>query len=126
MEFPPKNTMVREMRNQLRRKLDDLPDFVVEDSNIGFRQTFETVEAPETYCMTPPEIVQAARGIMTAERNDSIARVVRDSLFFRVGCNVVPSSLSSAVAGEGHCLSFVVFLTDAQHSSMFGSFPVLV
>ena len=27
---------------------------------------------------------------MTAERNDSIARVVLDTLFFRVGCNVVP------------------------------------
>ena len=101
--------MVREMRIQLSRKLDDLPDFVVEDSNIGFRQTFETVEAPETYCMTPPEIVQAARGIMTAERNDSITRVFRDSLFFRVGCNVVP--LFALVSGgrgrtlfEFHCV----------------------
>ena len=40
--------------------------------------------------MTPEEIVQAARGIMTAERNDSIATVVRDTVFFRVGCNNVP------------------------------------
>ena len=90
MEFPFQNATTREMRVQLRRKIDDLTDFVVEDSKIRFRQTFETVEAPETYCRTPEEIVQAARSLMTAERNDSIATVVRDTVFFRVGCNNVP------------------------------------
>ena len=103
MEFHPPNTTVREMRNQLRRKLDDMPDFIVQDSGLDFRQTFETLESPETYFMTPAEIINAARGIMTGERNDSIARVVRDTLFFRVGCNVVPI-FALATGGLGRTL----------------------
>ena len=90
MELDSQSTDLTEKRMQRRRNLDDMPDFSVEGTRIGFRQTFETLEATETYCRAPPEIVDAARSILTAERLDSIAKVVRDTVFFRVGCNNVP------------------------------------
>ena len=90
MDFGSLYGDLTEKRKQLRRRLDDLPDFHVEDARITFRQTFETVEAAETYCPAPAEIVDAARGILKTERVDSIANDVRDTIFFHVGCNTVP------------------------------------
>ena len=77
-------------RQIARRKLDDEGDFVVVDSNIAFRQTFETVELVETYVHAPREIVEATRKILTAERFDSVARTVLDTIFYSVGCNRIP------------------------------------
>ena len=90
MDFGSLYEDMTEKRKQLRRRLDDLPDFHVEDARITFRQTFETVEAAETHCPAPPEIVDAERGILKTERVDSIANVVRATIFFHVGCNTVP------------------------------------
>ena len=80
-------TMTRQI---VHRKLDDEADFVVSDSNIAFRQTFETVELAETYVRAPRKIVEATRTILTAERFDSGARTVRDLIFYSVGCNRIP------------------------------------
>ena len=60
MEFGSRHPDMTEKRIQLRRRLDDLPDFLVDGTNILFRQTFETVEAAETYCRAPQEIIEAA------------------------------------------------------------------
>ena len=81
-----------------RSRLDDMPDFSIDNAKIEFRQTFETLEDSETFTMAPPEIVQAARSILTSERLDSIAQTVRDAVFFQIGCNNVP--LFSLVSGR--------------------------
>ena len=90
-------------RQMARRILDEEPDFVVVDSNITFRQTFETVELVETYVRAPPEIVEASRKILTAERFDSVARTVRDTVFYSVGCNRVPL-FTNVRGGRGRTL----------------------
>ena len=74
-------------RRSARRKLDEEADFVVINSNITFRQIFETVELVETCVRAPPEIIEATRRILTAERFDSVAMTVRDTVFYTVGCN---------------------------------------
>ena len=42
-------------RRMIRRSLDDESDFVVRDSEVTFRQTFETVEFAETFSRAPPK-----------------------------------------------------------------------
>ena len=79
-----------ERRKAARRRLDDTPDFSIVNSKVAFRQTFETLEDSETFARAPPEIIQAARCILTSERLDTIAQTVRDSVVFRIGCNVIP------------------------------------
>lgn len=90
-------------RQIARRKLDDEADFVVVDSNIAFRQTFETVELVETYVRAPREIVEATRKILTAERFDSVAKTVRDLIFYSVGCNRIPL-FTNVRGGRGRTL----------------------
>ena len=90
-------------RQMARRILDEEPDFIVVDSKVAFRQTFETVELVETYVRAPPEIVDATRKILTAERFDSVARTVRDSVFYSVGCNRVPL-FANVRGGRGRTL----------------------
>ena len=90
-------------RRNARRKLDEEPDFVVINSNVTFRQIFETVELVETYVRAPPEIIEATRRILTAERFDSVATTVRDSVFYTVGCNRIPLFANSR-GGRGRTL----------------------
>ena len=52
---------IKNTRHLVRRRLDDEPDFIVVDSNVTFRQSFETVELVETYARAPPEIIEATR-----------------------------------------------------------------
>ena len=73
-----------------RRRLDDTPDFVIDNSSVEFRQTFEILEDLETYTKAPPKIGEAARRVLTLERLDSIAQTIRDTVFFIVGCNKIP------------------------------------
>ena len=60
MEFGSRRMNMTQRRIQLRQRLDDLPDFLVDGTNVELRQTFETVEAAETYCRAPQEIIEAA------------------------------------------------------------------
>ena len=76
-------------RQMARRIIDEEPDFVVVDSKVTFRQTFATVELVETFFRALHEIVEETRKILTAERFDSVARTVRDTVFYSVGCNRV-------------------------------------
>ena len=64
---------IQNTRHLVRRRLDDEPDFFVVDSNVTFRQSFETVELAETYARALPEIVEAMRKIQTAEMRGSVA-----------------------------------------------------
>ena len=90
-------------RQIARRKLDDETDFVVVDSDITFRQTFETVELVETYIHAPREIVEATRKILTAERFDSVAKTVRHMILYSVGCNRIPL-FANVRSGRGRTL----------------------
>ena len=77
-------------RRLIRRRLDDETDIVVRDSQVTFRQTFETVELTETFFRAPQETVDAARKILTSEMIDSLPKTVRENINFSVGCNKVP------------------------------------
>ena len=44
---------IQNTRHLVRRRLDDEPDFIVVESNVTFRQSFETVELVETYARAP-------------------------------------------------------------------------
>ena len=77
-------------RRLVRLRLDDEPDFVATESGITFHQTFETVETTETYVRAPPDVIEAARRLLTTDKIDSITKMVRESLFFTVGCNRIP------------------------------------
>ena len=81
---------ITKTRRMIRRSLDDESDFIVCDSEVTFRQTFETIELAETFSRAPPEIIEAARKILTTERIDSLPKTVRESVRFSVGCNEIP------------------------------------
>ena len=87
----------------IRRSLDDESDFVVCDSEVTFRQTFETVEFAETFSRAPPEIIEAARKVLTSERIDSLPKTVRETVHFSVGCNQIPL-FASVSGGRGRSL----------------------
>ena len=90
-------------RRMIRRSLDDESDFVVRDSGVTFRQTFETVEFAETFSRAPPEIIEAARKVLTSERIDSLPKTVRETVHFSVGCNQIPL-FASVSGGRGRTL----------------------
>ena len=77
-------------RRLVRRRLADEPDFVATESGVAFHQTFETVETPETYVRAPPDVIEAVRRLLATDKIDSITKIVRESLFFTVGCNRIP------------------------------------
>ena len=90
-------------RRMIHRRLDDEADFVVCESEVTFRQTFETVELSETFSRAPPEIVDAARKVLTSERIDSLTRTVRETIRFSVGCNTIPL-FANVSGGRGRTL----------------------
>ena len=94
---------IKNTRHLVRRRLDDEPDFIVVESNVTFRQSFETVELVETYARAPPEIIEATRKILTAEIRGSVAVAVRDSIFFSVGRNMIPL-FANVRSGRGRTL----------------------
>ena len=94
---------IQNTRHIVRRRLDDEPDFTAVDSNVTFRQSFETVELVETYARAPLEIIEATRKILTAEIRVSVAMAVRDSIFFSVGCNRIPL-FTNTRSGRGRTL----------------------
>ena len=47
-----------DQRRSLKKdSLDRLSDFVVEAGQIAFRHTFEMIEAEESFCTAPPDII---------------------------------------------------------------------
>ena len=97
------STDVATIRRDIRSRLDSESDFVVVESNVTFSQTFEMVELAETYVRAPPEIIAATQKILTAERIDSVAKTVRDLVFYSVGRSVVPL-FTNVRGGRGRTL----------------------
>ena len=77
--------------------------FVVAGGVVGFRQTFETVEASETFCRAPQNIVDAGRRLLELDVANGIATLVHNTVVVTIGCNNVP--LFAIVRGSrGHTL----------------------
>ena len=92
-------------RKDVRSRLDAESDFIVLESNVTFRQSFQTIESIDTYFRTPPEIIDATRGILTSDNIRSIAKIVRDKVFFTIGCNKIPLFVNTS-GGRGRTLEF--------------------
>ena len=86
MQFGSRHANMTEKRIQLRRRLDDLPDFLVEGTNIQFRQTFETVEAAEN-------ILQGTTGNRRGSQKHPESREDRLNLKGRPGNSLLPRQL---------------------------------
>ena len=74
----------------MRNALDQQSDFVNEGMKISFRHTLETLEANESFCLAPPDIVDAARRILTFDLDRSLSRIVHDNVTMKIGGNRVP------------------------------------
>ena len=96
-------TAIQQLRVSTIARLDSQSDFVVSTGGLGFRQTFETVEANETFCRAPQSIVDAGRRLLELDVANGIATLVHDTVVVTIGCNNVP--LFAIVSGSrGHTL----------------------
>ena len=112
-------------RRMILRSLDDESDFVVCDSEVTFLQTFETVEFAETFSRAPPEIIEAARMVLTSEKIDSLPKTVRETVHFSVGCNKIPLFVNVS-GGRGRTLFEFRWVSKAARPSWTsGCFPEL-
>ena len=104
------------------------------------------IEADETFCTAPPDIIDAARRLLEFNLDQSLAKIVHDNVTLKIGGNRVP--LFSMVSGGRsrtlysfrcvfpHCSAFldVRTLPDANcvkwvimgisHNHVFATFPV--
>ena len=97
------DTIQEQRRRATIARLDAESGFIVSGATIGFRQSFETVEALETFCRAPESIVDAGRRLLGLDIGNGIATLVHDTVVVRIGCNNVP--LFAIVSGSrGHTL----------------------
>ena len=90
-------------RADARARLDSESDFVVTGGKVGFRQSFEAVEAHETFCRAPESIVDAGKLLLELDLGNGISRLVHDTVVVKIGCNNVPL-FSMVSGGRGHTL----------------------
>ena len=94
------DTVLEQRRVSAIARLDAESDFI-SGGVVGFRQSFETVEALETFCRAPQCIVDAGRRLLGLDVGNGISTLVHDTVVVRIGCNNVP--LFAIVSGSrGH------------------------
>ena len=77
-------------RAQTRDKLDRQSDFVVVGGKITFRQTFVPVEAGETFCMCPQDVIEAGRRLLALDISSGVSRAVHNNVVVKIGSNTIP------------------------------------
>ena len=96
-------TTLAQRRADARAHLDSESDIVVIGGKVGFRQSFEAVEAHETFCRAPQSIVDAGRHLLELDLGNGISRLVHDTVVVKIGCNNIPL-FSMVSGGRGHTL----------------------
>ena len=86
-----------------RDRLERDRDFVVVGGKISFRQTFETVEADETFCRAPDDIINAGRRLLTFDVSSGISALVHNTVIVKIGCNNIPL-FAMVCGGRGRAL----------------------
>ena len=84
------SSVVSSRRADARARLDIESDFVVEDGNVRFRQSFETIEDTETFSRAPDEVVEAARRLLTIDVARCLSAIVHDTIVVTIGCSRIP------------------------------------
>ena len=96
-------TTLAQRRADARTRLDSETDFIVVGGKVCFRQSFEAVEADETFCRAPESIIDAAKRLFERDIGNGISSLVHDTIVVEIGCNNVP--LFALVSGGwGHTL----------------------
>ena len=96
-------TMYGTRRMSARDRLDRDNDYIVVGGKIGFRQTFETVEADETFCRAPDDIINAGRRLLTLDVSSGISVLVHNTVTVKIGCNNIPV-FAMVCGGRGRAL----------------------
>ena len=78
-------------------------DYVVVGGKISFRQTFETVEADETFCRAPDDIINTPRRLLTLDVSSGISALVHNTVIVKIGCYNVPL-FAMVCGGRGRAL----------------------
>ena len=100
----------------MRNALDQLSDFVIEGARISFRHVLETLEAEETFCSAPSDIVDVARRVLTLDLDRNLSEIVHDNITLKIGGNCVP--LFAMVSG-GRSHTFFSFCCVFPNCSAF-------
>ena len=90
-------------RAEARARLDHASDFVVEDGNVSFRQSFETVEDSETVFRAPDDVVDAGRRLLTIDVARGLSAIVHDTIVVEIGFSRVPL-FAMVSSGRGRTL----------------------
>ena len=97
------DTTLEQRRVETIARLDGQSDFLVADGVVGFRQSFEAVEAHETFCRAPQSIVDAGGRLLELDVANGGSSLVHNTVIVKIGCNNVP--LFAIVSGSrGHTL----------------------
>ena len=86
-----------------RDRLDRDQDYVVVGGEISFRQTFETVEAEETFCRAPDDIINAGRRLLALDIANGLSTIVHNTVIVKIGCNNIPL-FAMVCGGRGRAL----------------------
>ena len=90
-------------RDEAQARLDSASDFVVDDGNVSFRQSFETVEDSETVFRAPDDVVDAGRRLLAIDVACGLAAIVHDTVVVEIGCSRVPL-FAMVCGGRGRTL----------------------
>ena len=96
-------TTLTQRRADTKARLDSESDFIVVGGKVCFRQSFEAVEADETFCRAPESIVDAGKRLLELDVGNGISSLVHDTIVARIGCNNVPL-FAMVSGGRGHTL----------------------
>ena len=96
-------TQLALQRAVAKARLDGESDFVIANGKVCFRQTFEVIEACETFCRAPDNIVDAGRRLLDLDIGNGISTLVHDTIVVRIGCNNIPL-FSIVSGGRGHTM----------------------
>ena len=77
-------------RAEARVRLDSASDLIATEGEVRFRQSFETVEDGETFSPTPPDLVEAARNLLTMDITSGLSSIIHDTLVMTIGCCRIP------------------------------------
>ena len=80
---------VASRRSEALARLDAASNFVVVDGQLGFRQSFETIEDTETFSLAPTEVIDAARRLLTIDVAHGLSGIVHDTIVVEIGCSRV-------------------------------------
>ena len=101
-------------RAEARSRLDSASDLIVTEGDVRFRQLFETVEDEETFSPTPPDLVEAARNLLTMDIANGLSAIVHDTIVVSIGCSRVPV-FKMVCGGRGRTLfSFKCVFSDCM------------